>query len=370
VAKIPDFRSGLSAYVPTSSGRFSASAMPSEQKKQMCRSLLAEFGVTHVNERHDELIHSCCLPFGAHKNGDRNASASLNYEKLTYNCLGCGSSGGLLWFIATCRGEDTRHSRDWLESELGLVDSEESLEKLLTWIDDMYASSTRDGVVIPKMARSVLQQWRFIHPYMTEDRRIPVETYKRFEVGYGTIRTPIDDGTFISSERIIIPHFWKGDLVGWQSRRLNKSDGTAKYLSSPDMPKDVTIYNYDPRRAAVVVESPMSVLSKWHRCPVIEATFGAKVTDKQIALLAEHEAGVTLWMDNDDAGWKATRRLGEALRPYCPVFVIPSTWAADPADLDDTEFERLMGERIPYALWSEPEELDEWKVPDGLQEVR
>ncbi len=356
----PKFRSGLDAFTPSAGGRFFASAMPRDQKRDMCRSLLAEFGVTNVNERHDELIHSCCLPFGAHKNGDRNASASLNYEKLTYNCLGCGSSGGLLWFMAVCRGESTRDSRDWLETELGLVDSEESVAKLLAWIDEMYKPQHRERVTIPKLAASVLKQYRFIHPYMTEVRGIPVDTYKAFNVGYGTFRLRVGDD-YVQSERIMIPHFWKGDLVGWQTRRLNGDDGTPKYSSSPDLPKDVTIFNYDPTRAALVVESPMSVLSKFHCCPIIEATFGAKVTDKQIKLLAEHP-DVTLWFDNDDAGYKATHHVADALQKYgVRTYVVPSTWDADPADLTDAEFGRLMGERVPYAIWREPTALSKYK---------
>lgn len=366
----PMFRRG----VQESRGPFVADALPDEQKRDLCRSLLAEFGVTSVTERGDELIHSCCLPFGAHRNGDRNPSASLNYRKLTYNCLGCGNSGGLLWFVGVCRGDDSAQARGWLDQQMGLTEDEEGLANFLRFIDALYSpdSSSRRPAPVPKMDPGILDRWRRIHPYMTDPppvgRGVPVETIKHFSVGYGEFRTNIgvEEDRWITSERIVIPHFWRGDLVGWQTRRLG-NDGTPKYKSSPDMPKDSTIYNYDPRRpTAVVVESPMSVLSKHHLCPTMEATFGAKVTDRQVRLLAAHESAIILWFDNDDAGWKATRDVGDALSAYGPVYVVDSPWAADPADMDRETFLGLLANPVPYALWKPPAELRPWEHQEAV----
>lgn len=353
----PAFRRG--------SGAFGPALMPDDEKRNLARALLAEFGVTTVQERGHELIHSCCLPLGGHRNGDRNPSASLNWDKLTYNCLGCGASGGLLWFIALCRGETSDQARLWVEKQSGLTDDEEGLGALLRFIEAAYNhESTSYYAPIPRMDASVLKPWEAIHPWVTDPiseggRGISRETAERFHVGYGFLRAMVGEGTFIDSERIVLPHFWKGDLVGWQSRRLNKTDGTPKYLSSPDFPKDTTIFNYDAKRHAVVVESQMSALSKYDLCPEMEATFGAKVTDRQIRLLSAHPQ-VTLWFDNDEAGWNATHRVAEALQPYCPVYVVPSTLAADPGDIADPElFASLLDARVPYQLWEQPRELEE-----------
>ncbi len=100
----------------------------------------------------------------------------------------------------------------------------------------------------------------------------------------------------------------KGKLVGWQSRRLDSSDGTPKWLSTPEFPKDSTLFNYDEVCKAdpnfvVVCESPMSTLRHQHHLPIV-ATFGAEVTDRQVRLMAEFDR-VVLWMDPDNAGWRA-----------------------------------------------------------------
>jgi hypothetical protein len=356
---VPEFRSRLDVRP------FEAGMLPDSQKEQLCRTLLAEFGVTSVNVRPDgEMIHSCPLPFGLHKNGDRNPSASLNYKKLTFICRsGCGS-GGLLWFIATCRGEDIDSSRRWLEDQTGAGPDEQSLGSLLEFFDAVYGGQSQAREPMPKMSEDVLRPWMLIHPYMTDPleqggRGIPMPTMLRFKIGYAQDYRMNVGGKEVSSERIIIPHFWRGDLVGWQSRRII-NDGTPKYASTPGMPKDQTLFNFDQKATgALVVESPLSVLSHAHHMH-LEATFGAEVTDRQCSLISVHRRTV-LWMDNDNAGYKATKRLGDYLSAYCDVWVVDNPWAADPADLPDVEVQRLVGESlVPYALWNPPRELLCW----------
>lgn len=374
------FRKGLGAVtdLKKAPGMFEQSLLPDAEKERLCRDLLAEFGVTQVKVNADgEMIHSCCLPFGAHKNGDASASASLNYQRLVYNCLGCGSSGGLLWFIATCRGESGEAARAWLDDQTGSGPDEQSLSSLLQFFDAVYGPKTRNKAApIPQMSVKVLEPWLAIHPYMTEDRGISEEALMRFKVGYApTMRCKIGETKdtppkpiYVESERIVIPHFWKGTLVGWQSRRLGK-DGTAKYLSSPDFPKDTTVFNYDAKApSAVVVESPMSVLAAADDVAHFEGTFGAKITDRQCSLLTMHRR-LILWLDNDEAGWKATARLGEYAEAYCDVWVVDSPWDEDAGGLPAAERARLLDEALtPYALWNPPKTLHCWSCKQPLHE--
>lgn len=279
---------------------------------------------------------------------------------LTGNCLGsCQSGGSLLWFVGLMRGTSDEQARRWLSEQTGL-DDEQTLSSLLEYFDEVYAGKRQEESPMPRMDPKVLEPWLVIHPYLTEIRRIPEDNIVRLKVGYGVIKIRVGPNEFIDSHRIVIPHFWKGTLVGWQTRRLTK-DGTPKYHNSPDLPRDRTIYNYDAKaETAVIVESPMSVLSKCHLGPHIEATFGAKVHDKQLRYLAMHKR-VTLFMDNDEAGWKATARLGEYLQDYCPVFVADNPYAADPADMDEDTYMGILNDSIPYALWEPPRELEAWE---------
>lgn len=319
-------------------------SIPLGQRDVLVKALLSEFGARNIAVFGREVHHSCVLPFGLHPNGDRNPSASINLDKLVFSCFVCGG-GTLTWWIATCRGETVTKARGWLSSASGMDGT--NLRGLLDYFDAIYHPDNRK-TVIPSYSTRVLAPWRFIHPYMTERRHIPVETLKKFNVGYDPDR-----------ERIVIPHFWKNKLVGWQSRRL-ANDKTPKYLSSPDFPKRETIYNLQAG-PVVVVESPMSVLARAAAYPSIEATFGASVTSNQIQILAHHPK-VTLFFDNDEAGWNATAKVAEALMAYTDVRVVENPFEADAADLSDQEFLRLVESAVPWGVWQPPRELIDYAV--------
>lgn len=350
---------------------FEAGMLPDSQKEDLCRTLLEEFGVGHINRRDDELIHGCLLPRSNHTDQQRNPTAALNWKKLTYKCLGCGSGGGLLWFIATCRGGSTVEARSWLEGATGTGNALMGLTELLKFFDAIYAQKASTHEPIPTYSPRVLAPWEWLHPYMTEVRGVPEQTVLDMKVGYAEAYEIQREPNVVTSERVVIPHFWKGNLVGWQTRRIF-DDGTPKYLSSPAFPREQTIYDYDPsRRHAVVVESPFSTLRHRHHHHM-PATFGASVTTTQIRLLQKY-GEITFWMDNDDAGWKSLldtidRRgrvekqgLLSALSGSAKCYVVPSFWAADPADMDDDTVDSLIAERIPWSIWNPPSELRQWQ---------
>lgn len=364
---------------------FEPATLPLEVKEDLCLQLLEEFGAQRIRVRRKSYEINCCCPLPSHQ--EKDPSASLNWEKLVFKCLGCDSQGGLMWFIATCRGVPGPAAREWLTDYSGLG-AEFDLGAVLRVIDviDSSTGARPPSVPIPRMSPRILDPWaKWVHPWLTlppdgdpPGRGVPEENARALRVGYAE-RFPIGkgpDGGDRYSPRIVIPHFWRGSLVGWQSRRLDSTDGTPKYLSTGDFPKDRTIYDYDTsRRVALVVESPMSVLRHRHHLP-IEATFGASVTDRQVQLLAEHDV-VVLWMDNDAAGWRATighwdddelperKRtwvpgLIERLEPYSEVRVVEFPYAADPADVGDEEARAYFETAVPAALWRRPERLLCW----------
>lgn len=276
---------------------------------------------------------------------------------LTGNCLGCGSKGGLLWWIASCRGEGSEEARAWLEGATGTGQTVMDLPRLLELLDAL-ASPASPRTPIPRYDQSVLAPWTgwpIHHPYLTDQppdgRGCPSSTLQFFSVGYS-------DQYFDGTERIIIPLFWCGDLVGWQARQIAPWD-EPKYKNSPDFPRDRLIYNSHDLPTAVVVESPLSVLRHHHHCPNLVATFGAEVAASQMQWLQRYER-IVLWYDNDPAGWEATKRVGTALEPYNPVWVVQSPYDADPADLDDGAVEQLIEDAVPLSIWQQPQELQRW----------
>lgn len=332
--------------------------MSLEERKMLCMEVLNDIGARNITEKGKyEIYHSCALPFGNHPNGDRNPSASVNYSKMVAGCYVCGN-GGWLWWIAAVKGlESSMLARDWVVKHAGegRIDSGEDL---LAFLDALYQPTPNYEPPIPTYEMNVLDQYMLVHPYMTEYRHVPIENIVRHKVGYGTFSIHLGDGHFKQSDRILIPHVYGGKLMGWQTRRLFDDD-TPKYNSTPDMPKDTTLFGFDAHEAGqdlVVVESPMTVVRHSHNGPVT-ATFGASVTTKQREILVASKARrVIIWMDNDTAGWNATESIGEELMTSITPWVVDNPIKGDPGDLTDEQFRIVLRNCvIPYALWQKPE---------------
>jgi hypothetical protein len=367
---------------------FEAALLSDASKRAMCQELLEEFGakIHRINDKNGEMVHGCLISPQLHRDQDRNPTASLNYRKLAYNCLGCGASGGLLWFIATCRGETSSDARRWLEETAGLGGQVMELEALLRFLDHVYERPA--AVPVPTYSDRVLAPWSFIHPYFTEGRGIPQETVLKYRLGW-------DEAT----DRVVLPHFWRDQLVGWQTRKLppewravpwdpkpprpdgepvfdlhSGAPGSPKYHSSPDFPKDSTIFNYSPSSSTVVMEAMLSALKHEHAFHS-EAVFGAKVPETQLKRLVKHDE-VVLWMDNDTAGWRAvlglpqekptkerpegrerTPGMAELLAQYVPVRVVDSPFQQDPAELPTDVALDLRRGAVPWSLWEPPRVL-------------
>lgn len=341
--------------------------MPIDLRQEFCLGLLEEAGATSISvrENRDEILHCCVLPWHTEK----RPSASLNYDKMVYRCLGCDSKGGILWLIGTVKGVYGPEARNWLSEQTGLGGRDFQLGPLLQFLDAVEAAqtATKSVQVMPKFSEAALAPWGHIYPGLTTgvpDLGIPGRGLPEANLIEARVGWDIEDN------RVIIPHFWKGDLVGWQARRIIDDDllYPEKYKSTGDFPRDRTLYlpysaERMPKRRAVVVESPMSVLRHMHHLPIV-ATFGAALSPAQIALLKNFPE-IIFWVDNDPAGWKTVEGSwddkgvhspgpAEQLTAYSNVMVVPSDWVGDPAEIDDDTAEDLVAQAVPLWLYERP----------------
>lgn len=360
---------------------FEASLLDDGTKLKLCQDLLSEFGAQNVQRpRADgEIVHSCPLPFGAHANGDRRPSASLNYKKLAFRCLGCGARGGLLWFVAVCRGEDDLGAaRSWLGEETGLGGTLMERNKLLEVLEAIFKQQAERPEDMPVYPVSALKPWThdWVHPYLTDHDRvgriqcrgIPEENCRRFRIGYAEaypMGWDVDEETGERTprppeERIVIPIFWNEQLVGWQARALNP-DSPVKYKNSPKCPRDRVLYGWPgPGEDVEVVESPMSVLRHCHHRPVV-ATFGKVLTEYQLRILRTARS-VTLALDPDLGGWQGTEAAIQGLKDYVPLRVVEWVYREkDPADYPDDLLAERLDHAVPWSLWRRPKKLLPWK---------
>lgn len=310
-----------------------------------------------------EIVHSCLIDRVRphHANGDANPSASCNVDHGIYVCYSytdpeTGKSGmDLITLVMLLEGAShVRDIVDVLNPYLSgsTLAGEEFRERLFSVFDASKGDADRSAV--RTFSERMLAPWAFIHPYLAT-RGISDETASILQIGY-------DQRT----NRITIPHFWMGRLVGYQQRAIPAGadelgpwpatkPAHPKYKSSPGFPKSSTLYRLDvaqsgPSERLVVVESPFSVI-KAHSLglgddyPVV-ATFGAKITAAQIALMEDFRE-VVIWMDDDSAGFSATFKLMRELGRHTSVRVVNTDVGMDLGDYDDVEAAR---EKIDTAI--------------------
>jgi hypothetical protein len=311
--------------------RLDARAVLDRYGAQNCREQLNRDGTT-------EIVHSCLLDRVErhHANGDAHPSAALNVDKKVYVCYSGGWSGDLFHLVMKLEGKEA--FADVLP-EVGkfLTGATSDTETIRADLDRIFTGPDAYALNLPAYADTVLDAFDKSHPYWAS-RGITPEVQKLLRLGYDE-----------REHRIVFPHFVCGTLVGWQKRVIpgETVPDFPKYRSSPGLPKAETLYGHDlampdgkPRDGGViVVESPMSV-AKGYSIGLLPgsvvATFGAKVTEGQIALLREHSK-VIVWFDADPAGMAGERRLLEALHRHTETFRVTPTKGKDMADLADLD---------------------------------
>lgn len=341
-------------------------ALPEGHKERLAQDVLDALGVPVLRHQGDELIIAC--PVSAyHQDQQRNPTAALSASKLLFHCLGCGSGGTILWLAATLRDTTIEQARDWISGEAGLSRALE-LPALLDLFDGLY--TPKRPAPLPRYSPRMLERFTVVPRYITEDRGVPEETARLMGVA-------TDPEGMIALQptgpRAVIPHWWRGQLVGWQSRRLPEADPTApKYHSTAGFPRDETIYNCPPPRARSArarrighgVESPMSVLRHMHHTENLIATFGDVITDKQIKILGDTFDDFYWWPDPDLGGWSTIRGRDhhgryypsamEKLAARCQVYIVESPYDDDPAALSDVVVDQLFSQAVPWQVWQLP----------------
>lgn len=309
------------------------------------RKVLEHYGVENdhdeVTDRGEtEVIHSCLLDRidRHHNNGDANPSAACNLDRKLYVCYAYWG-GSMFHLIQKLENKNSFAEivpllSPFLESATAEPDTfRDEMETALAAFLATPGAYTAD---LPAYSDRVLTPWAFVHPYLHE-RGIDTDTASALQVGWRE-----DDN------RIVIPHFWRGKLVGWQARavphRPGQWPGTThpepKYKNTSGFPKADTLYYnhakpFPTGGSVIVVESPFSVIKAAAvglDTPVL-ATFGAKVSAAQTALLADYDE-VTIWADDDTAGQLMSRKLSQALYRKTRVWVVDPEPGKDMADYD------------------------------------
>lgn len=313
---------------------------------------------------------SCPLP--SHPGSDATPSFSINEDTLLWNCFTCGEGGYLPALVAKLEDTDWDGGVHWLvpfsdgetDTDAGFM---KQLERYLEQTTEKPKPRPRT-VAMPYFSPNALDGLKPCPVELLEKWNITDETVVQyFGLRYDPERQRKNTDYF--GPCIVIPHYFKTKLVGYQERWLDpdRPKKIPKYTNSDDFPKAETLYGWDDAlvemrhspQPIVVVESAMTVQRLWQLAVASVGTFGAQVTDQQIRLLVTLPHGVILARDEDPdylnskgkwvtgAGVKAFASNADRLSAKIPVWSIPSIdkEKGDLADLVDDEVLALLARK-------------------------
>ncbi len=227
---------------------------------------------------------------------DHEPSLAVDLHRGLFTCYGCGWRGDLFDFVERLegtRGVDTLLAT-WDASQSADVEPPPPVGRRFT------------PEVFRSMVRPCWERVTGAAGYAVR-RGIAPEVLRAFRVLWDPVR-----------KMTVFPIRWRGRWVGYQARTLG--EGPSKYVFSVGFPRREVLYlsteyGVEPRHPLLLVEGVFDALrAVTHGWTYVAATFGATLTDQQIAYLREEVRGrVIVCMDGDEAGMQANVVLARVL---------------------------------------------------------
>jgi DNA primase len=295
---------------------------------------LAYYGVMVRRMQGNVLRGRCPLP--NHVSTSSVQSLIVDTEKNAWAChssscvasRGCRIGGNVLDFVAAMESCSMREAALKLQQLFGVVSKP-------TFIAHIGAASQ----VAPSPASTVenenkplpfaLRGIDVAHPYLVE-RGIGRDTASYFGVGFYPGKGSMEG-------RLVIPiHNDDGILVGYAGRSL--SHGEPRYRFPTGFRKSLALFNLHravERGKGVIVVEGFFDCFKMHqagfRC--IVALMGSSLSQRQELLLRRHFQNVTLMLDGDSAGRRASTMIAARLGTKIAVRVVEIPFGSQPDQL-------------------------------------
>ncbi|MEL7319555.1 MAG: DNA primase [Pseudomonadota bacterium] len=330
-----------------------------------------------------------CCPF----HNENTPSFYVNDEKNGgfYHCFGCGAHGDVISWMIEQRGFSFMDAIKELAEEAGMevpapdpqaakkAEKRAELVDVTTAAQDWFVAQLKSpgGITALDYLRrrdlsdATLREFGF--GYAPEDKQALSGALSNFEpqmLAESGMRIVTDDGKAYDRfrGRVMLPiQDQRGRVIAFGGRILDKRDGVAKYLNSPDTPlfdKGRTLYNHHRAAPAsrqtgriVVVEGYMDVVALaqagFHDAV---APLGTALTEAQLEMLWRLVEIPVLCFDGDAAGQRAAMRaISRALPMLAPMRSLAIVRL--PAGLDPDDLIKDQGPKAMEKLLAEPRSL-------------
>jgi DNA primase len=306
------------------------------------RDLLISIGCQNVTESGGEISFSC--PSDAHQFGDRNPSARMNARTTAFICHNCGWKGNAITFLSKHKTLPETVARRLLEERYGgggINAPVGGLEQMVKGIQNPVVIDEPERVPPDESWLNIFNiNWEIgstrtspIFEYMIDERKFDRQILKEWEIGY-------DD----QSKRITIPiRDHKGNLIGFKGRLWDSNDIGPKYMILGGdkygfQPYHKSHYVFGMHKVCnlntvVIVEGELNAIAMDQHGYEAIGIAGSEFSGIQCGLITPRFKEAILFLDNDKAGEKGTKKVVEMLSPYMHIKVVQNA-PGDAADLD------------------------------------
>lgn len=311
-----------------------------------------------------EAQFSC--PFPGHTFGDLHPSASMNIETKAWICFGCGRKGNVITFASSLLGTSQieaalllqqAYDPDRLDPDQRAIVSEvlaifETKDTKVMLEEVILSESLVDKYAVDwPRAYYAYRNGEGFHAcdYMFE-RGFTPETLTEWEFGYDNL-----------TGRIVFPiRNVSGKLLGFKGRAVSREQNP-KYLILGDRANQPYFgyARYYPSRVVyglnkvalgepfVVCEGELNAVTLSQLGVDGVALGGSNFSDEQVNLIKGHTNEVTLFLDGDTSGRRATKDIIEKLKDHVSVWVV-ADHEGDPASLDADYVLELIADAQPW----------------------
>lgn len=347
-----------------------------------CKDLLESTGIRNISESGGEISFSC--PGPDHFHGDTSPSARMNSRTSAWICHGCSMRGNAITFLAWHKSLPETVARRLLEERygggsisLGVENLEDMVNKIMnpeiikeekrispdeSWLDKFKVDwRNKNWCQGCSPIAETNYELKYTSPccgcteppgykkYMYE-RDFTSDILEKWQIGYDEI-----------SDRITIPiKDHEGKLVGFKGRAW-RDNTIPKYMILGDN-RNQNRYGFQPYQKSHYVfgldkilknrgehyylninitEGELNVIAMdQHEFDAVGIA-GSEFSQIQCNLIKDYFASATLFLDNDKAGDKGTKKVIEMLCPYMPLKIIQNA-PGDAAELSRSDIENLV----------------------------
>lgn len=326
-----------------------------------CRDLLESTSIKNISESSGEISFSC--PSSDHFHGDNSPSARMNSRTSAFFCHSCGKRGNGITFLAWHKSIPQTIARRLLEERYGgaisagvgslekevkrimnpeIIEEEKRIPPVNSWLEAFHV----DWKEFPEVQDIPHDAYWYI-----VDRGFNQKTLENWQIGYDQI-----------SDRITIPiRDHEGKLVGFKGRAW-RNNTIPRYMILGDS-RNHTRYEFQPyqksryvfgldkikdREDLVIVEGELNVIAMGeHGFRSAVGVAGSEFSDRQCELIRRYGWKAIVFLDNDKAGEKGTRKVIDMLYPYMNLKIVQNA-PGDAADLDTKTVKELIDNAQPY----------------------